>query len=105
MPQHELQGFLRTAELLEIKGLLKDVDEVSWPQQGVQPGPQHQQQQPTSLSSLVQTNHSKQTIPLNLNHSSSNNNNNVMLGNSGLANLPNVPVSTIVLTNTMADSK
>lgn len=45
MPQHDLQDFLRTAELLEIKGLLKD--DAAWPPQGlaslfqapVSPGP------------------------------------------------------------------
>jgi hypothetical protein len=117
VPQHELQGFLRTAELLEIKGLLKDVDEVSWPQQGVSGSTQpmsHQQQQinnNNSLSSMVQTTSSKLTLPINLNNSSSNNNNsssNGMIGNSSqtvLPSLPTVPVSTIVLTNAMADSK
>ena len=33
MPQHDLQDFLRTAELLEIKGLLKD--DAAWPPQGL----------------------------------------------------------------------
>jgi hypothetical protein len=33
VPQHELQDFLRTAELLEIKGLLKD--DAAWPPQGL----------------------------------------------------------------------
>ena len=65
MPQHDLQDFLRTAELLEIKGLLKD--DAAWPPQGlaslfqapVSPGPtqkqqQQQQQQPTgSTTSIV----------------------------------------------------
>ena len=45
VPQHDLQDFLRTAELLEIKGLLKD--DAAWPPQGlaslfqapVSPGP------------------------------------------------------------------
>ena len=51
MPQHDLQDFLRTAELLEIKGLLKD--DAAWPPQGlaslfqapVSPGPAQKQQQ------------------------------------------------------------
>ena len=114
VPQHELQGFLRTAELLEIKGLLKDVDEVSWPQQGVSGStqPMSHQQQPinnnNSLSSLVQTTNSKLALPISLNNSSNNNNSNGMIGNSSqtvLPSLPTVPVSTIVLTNAMADSE
>ena len=51
VPQHDLQDFLRTAELLEIKGLLKD--DAAWPPQGlaslfqapVSPGPPQKQQQ------------------------------------------------------------
>ena len=51
VPQHDLQDFLRTAELLEIKGLLKD--DAAWPPQGlaslfqapVSPGPSQKQQQ------------------------------------------------------------
>ena len=39
VPQSELQDFLKTAELLEIKGLLRDADDPSW----------------SNLSSLFQT--------------------------------------------------
>ena len=53
VPQHDLQDFLRTAELLEIKGLLKD--DAAWPPQGlaslfqapVSPGPSQKQHIPT----------------------------------------------------------
>ena len=65
VPQHDLQDFLRTAELLEIKGLLKD--DAAWPPQGlaslfqapVSPGPpppppppQSQKQQQHNLPNL-----------------------------------------------------
>jgi hypothetical protein len=105
VPQHELQGFLRTAELLEIKGLLKDVDEVSWPQPGTsQTMQQSSNNNNNNNNSLVQSNHSK----LNLSQSNSNNGSNGMLGNSNqnlIPSLPTVPVSTIVLTNQMAESE
>jgi len=53
VPQHDLQDFLRTAELLEIKGLLKD--DAAWPPQGlaslfqapVSPVPSQKQHIPT----------------------------------------------------------
>lgn len=73
VPQHDLQDFLRTAELLEIKGLLKD--DAAWPPQGLaslfqtplSPGPQKHQHQ--------QIHQQQQTLP----------------------NLPTVPVSSLLL--------
>ena len=58
VPQSELQDFLKTAELLEIKGLLRDADDPSW----------------SNLSSLFQTSSSASTPNTHLqtsNHPSS----------------------------------
>ena len=62
VPQHDLQDFLRTAELLEIKGLLKD--DAAWPPQGlaslfqapVSPGPPEKQQQQQQQHTVVSRN-------------------------------------------------
>lgn len=118
VPQHELQDFLRTAELLEIKGLLKDADDPSWTGLSSLFQPQASQLLASSPPGLLggglataaaaaaaATSQPPQQKVVNIVNGSSGHVLGTAQSNSILPNLPTVPVSSLLLPSTISDGK